>query len=244
MKLIPLLVGSAKRNKATFLLGTPSEPFILSYFMFLLQTPKVNLLIDTGIGTPKDHPHREFEQRSEQRIVNTLSSFGLKPEDIDIVINTHLHWDHCANNRLFTKAKFYVQRKELQYAAAPLPAHAKAYDAFQIGLTPSYIGTRFEILDGDCQIMEGVSVILLPGHSPGFQGVIVKSGGHSRLVAGDNIPLYANLPEHKAQRFIPSSIYVDLESYYRSIQRVVDLKLPIIPGHDSSLIGKRNLLDG
>src|SRR3972149_878825 len=62
----------------------------------------------------------------EQRPLAALARLGIRPEDIDIVINTHLHWDHCYNNHLFPRATIYAQRAELQYAIAPLPLHTWA----------------------------------------------------------------------------------------------------------------------
>ena len=67
-----------------------------------------------------------------------LRQRGLEPGDIDVVINTHLHWDHCSNNALFPKATFYVQRDELGYACAPLPVHRQAYEK-NPGLSPGWL---------------------------------------------------------------------------------------------------------
>ncbi len=101
--------------------------------------------------------------------MGALFHLGLKPGDVDIVINTHLHWDHCSNNHLFPQATFFVQRKELQYAAAPLPAHSKYYEAYEPGVIPPFVGTHFEIIEADKEILKDVSVMLSPGHTPGFQ---------------------------------------------------------------------------
>ena len=243
MKIIPLVVGMAKRNKGTFVMGAPSQTIDLPFIMFLVQTPGANVMIDTGVRAPEETPafHGPYEQTGEQRVIPTLANIGLKPEDINVVINTHLHWDHCSNNSLFSKATFYVQREELRYASAPLSAHAKYYDAFELGLTPPFVGTRFELLDGDHQIMDGVSVLLTPGHTPGFQSVILTSGERSYLIAGDNIPLCENLKGNDIAGFTPSTIYVDLENYYRSVRRVLGFGFPIIPGHEISLIGRKDL---
>ncbi len=243
-KVIPVVVGSAKRHKATFIMGAPAESIVIPFIMFLVQTSDANVLVDTGVRDPIETPefHGPYEQIEAQKPVKALASFGLRPDDIDIVINTHLHWDHCSNNQLFRKAKFYVQRQELRYAAAPLPAHAGYYDAFELGLIPSFVGTKFELLDGDEQIIDGISVLLTPGHTPGFQSVMVTSGERCCLIAGDNIPLYENLKNHAIADFKPSNIYLDLESYYRSIRRVLELGVPIIPGHDLALVGKKDLL--
>lgn len=244
LKLIPIVVGVAKRNKGTFIMGAPPEPIDIPFIIFLVQTPNVNIIIDTGVRDPKETPafHGPYDQIETQRPINILASLGLRTDDIDIVINTHLHWDHCSNNQLFKKAKFYVQRRELRYAAAPLPAHAKYYDAFELGLIPSFVGTKFGLLDGNEDIIDGVSVLLTPGHTPGFQSVFLTSDEGSCIIAGDNVPLYENLQSNFLADFKPSSIYVNLESYYQSIHKILELKVPIVPGHDISVIGKGHLL--
>lgn len=245
MKLIPLLTGMLKRNKATFVMGAPPEPIDVPIIMFLVQTGDSNILIDTGTRDPKETPpiHGQYEQTKDQKPLNQLLRFGLKPDDIDIVINTHLHWDHCSNNFLFKRAKFYVQREELRYASAPLSAHAHGYESIELGLTPPFVGTKFNVIEGDEQIAKGISVLLTPGHTPGFQSVVLTSEEGSYVVAGDNVPFYENLKGNDISDFKPNNIYVDLEAYYHSIRRIIRLGIPIIPGHEIRLVGKENLLD-
>ncbi|MBW1668247.1 MAG: N-acyl homoserine lactonase family protein [Deltaproteobacteria bacterium] len=245
MKVRPLHVGSVKRNKTTFLMGAQPEPIDLPIVMFLIQTEDVNVLVDTGTRDPKETPplHNPYEQSEAQRVENVLGKLGLHPNDINIVINTHLHWDHCSNNRLFEKAMFYVQREELRYASAPLRAHAHGYEAFELGLVPPFASTRFEVVEGDHKIIEGVWVLFTPGHTPGSQAVLVDSGEKSCILAGDNIPLYENLKERDIRAFKPSTLYVDLEEYYRSIRRLLEFDVPLIPGHEIGVMRQKDLLD-
>jgi glyoxylase-like metal-dependent hydrolase (beta-lactamase superfamily II) len=244
MKIIPLHTGTLKRDKATFVMGAPAERINVPIIMFLVQTRDMNILVDSGTRDPKETPlvHGQYEQTEDLRPLNHLLRLGLRPDDIDIVINTHLHWDHCSNNALFTKAKFYVQREELRYASAPLPVHTHGYEAFETGLIPPFVGTKFEILDGDQKIIDGVSVLFTPGHTPGLQSVLLTSEEGSCVIASDNIPFYENLKGKTITDFTPSTIYVDLESYYRSIRRVIELGFTIIPGHEISLVGKVDVL--
>jgi len=245
IKVKPLHVGTVKRNKATFLMGAQQQPIDLPIIMFLIQTADVNVLVDTGTRDPKETPplHNPYEQNEAQRVENVLGKLALNPNDIDMVINTHLHWDHCSNNRLFEKALFYVQREELRYASAPLPAHAHGYEAFELGLVPPFASTRFEVVEGDHKIIEGVSVLFTPGHTPGSQAVLVDSGEKACILAGDNIPLYENLKDRDIGDFKPSTLYVDLEDYYRSIRRILGFDVPIIPGHEIGVMNQEDLLD-
>jgi len=221
-------------------MGSQAQSIEMPVLMFLIQTGDANILVDTGTRNPERTPalHNPYEQTEAQQPKNLLAKMGLCFEDIDVVINTHLHWDHCSNNDLFTKATFYVQREELRYASAPLPAHAHGYEAFQVGLIPPFAGTKFQVLEGDCRILEGVSVLFTPGHTPGFQSVLVESGKNSCIMAGDNIPFYENLKESNIQQFTPSTIYVNLEEYYRSIRKILSYGFRIIPGHDIRVLSQ------
>jgi glyoxylase-like metal-dependent hydrolase (beta-lactamase superfamily II) len=97
---------------------------------------------------------------------------GVRPEEIDVLILTHLHGDHASSLHLFPRARVLVQRDELRYAVAPLAPHRWAYESYPpLGLAAD----RFEVLDGDAEIAEGVSVHLTPGHPPGLQGVAVRT---------------------------------------------------------------------
>jgi glyoxylase-like metal-dependent hydrolase (beta-lactamase superfamily II) len=226
-------------------MGAQPEPIDLPIIIFLVQTADLNILVDTGTRNPKETPplHNPYEQSESQRVESQLERLGLHPNDIHMVINTHLHWDHCSNNRLFEKALFYVQREELRYASAPLAVHAHGYEAFELGLVPPFARTRFEVVEGDRKIVEGISVLFTPGHTPGSQAVLVDSGEKACILAGDNIPLYENLIERNIRGFKPSTLYVDLEDYYRSIRRLLDFDVPIIPGHEIGVVKQANLLE-
>ena len=166
----------------------------------LIKTEKENILIDTGIGELPE-AHKKFhtvKKKPDQALKVQLQKFGFKPEDIDIVVNTHLHFDHCGNNILFPKAKFYVQADEIRYAYAP--------DRFQ---TAAYVKEFFDIkvdyisLKGKYEIANDVFVVPTPGHCPGHQSIIVKQGGRNYVYCGDVAPLRENLEK----RNIPGVLY-------------------------------------
>ena len=101
----------------------------------------------------------------------------MSPADIGLVINTHLHFDHCGQNAVFKHAPFYVQRAELARARRESPELSGWFD---------FMGARFELLDGDTEILPGLSVIATPGHTAGHQCVVVRTGdGSSDLLIGD-----------------------------------------------------------
>jgi N-acyl homoserine lactone hydrolase len=142
---------------------------------FVVTHPGGAVLVDTGVGGPG-------RLLSDWRVVNrsaadALADLDMTPADIGMVINTHLHFDHCGQNAVFRHAACYVQRAELDRARRESP---KLYDWFD------FMNARFELLDGDTEVLPGLSVIATPGHTVGHQSVVVRSdGGAADLLIGD-----------------------------------------------------------
>jgi len=166
----------------------------------LIKTERENILVDTGIGELPE-AHKKFhtvKRKPDQTLKTQLQKSGLKPEDIDIVVNTHLHFDHCGNNKLFPKAKFYVQADEIRYAYAPDRFQSAAYVKEFFDMKAEYIP-----LKGRYEVADNVSVVPTPGHCPGHQSVIIKEGEKNYVYCGDVAPLRENLEK----RNIPGILY-------------------------------------
>ena len=141
---------------------------------FVVTYPGGAALVDTGVGGPQG-------VQDDWRTVNVaaaeaLATLDMSPADITMVINTHLHFDHCGQNAVFKHAPFHVQRAELDRARRESPYLADWFD---------FAGARFELLDGDTQIVPGLSVITTPGHTVGHQSVVIRGGGGEDLLIGD-----------------------------------------------------------
>ena len=142
---------------------------------FVIKHPRAGaILVDTGIGS-------SAELIKEWRIVNreaaeALAEHDLSPADVKIVINSHLHFDHCGQNAVFKHAPFYVQRSEVDRARVEEPTVKQWFD---------FAGARYELLDGDAEIAEGVRVVRTPGHTVGHQSVFVDSADGAAVMIGD-----------------------------------------------------------
>lgn len=192
----------------------------------LVITGKKNILIDTGIGElPEKYKKFHTVKRTPVQMLEAqLRMQNLKPEDIDIVVNTHLHFDHCGNNASFSNAKFYVQADELRYAYAP--------DRFQ---KAAYIREFFDVdvqyvpIHGKCGITDDVTVVPTSGHSIGHQSVVIKWRGKNYVYCGDVAPLRENLE----RRNIPGVLYRADEAL-RSIDKLRSIKNAVyIYSHDN-----------
>jgi glyoxylase-like metal-dependent hydrolase (beta-lactamase superfamily II) len=193
----------------------------------LVQTESDNILIDTGIGELPEEFRKYYTVDRPQTLEQSLTSIGLVPEDISIVINTHLHADHCGNNRLFKNAKFIVQEAELKYAYNP--------DRFLKGgyITQLFENINFSTVTGDQEVTPEISVILTSGHTPGHQSVVIDASdtkfGKRYIYCGDEAPLSENLDK----RNITGILYSQVESL-KAIDRLRDLQGEHIYSHDRS----------
>jgi N-acyl homoserine lactone hydrolase len=138
---------------------------------FVVMHPKGAILIDTGVGGPE-------RVLTDWRVVNrtaaeALGDHDLVPGDIKFVVNTHLHFDHCGQNAVFKHAPFYVQRAELDRARRETRVLTDWFD---------FAGARFELLDGDAEVLPGVRVIATPGHTVGHQSVVIEGDGEELLI--------------------------------------------------------------
>jgi len=166
------------------------QPYAAALKPLLILTQEEKILVDTGIGELPEKYGRFFtvKRKTEENLRAQLVEHGLKPEDIDIVVNTHLHFDHCGNNALFSNAKFIVQADEFRYAFTP--------DRFQ---QAAYIRELFdskidyELVHGRHRITRDITVVPTPGHSIGHQSVIVRVHDKNYVYCGDAAPTKENL---------------------------------------------------
>ena len=243
----PICVGTLTEDKSLFTylmnFGVKIEIPVL---MWYIEGAEKRVLVDTGCCTPawSREYHMPVTQTKDQEPLNALRRNGIMPEDIDIVILSHLHWDHSSNNGLFKNATFLVQKKELEYAASPLPVHLRGYEAPQLGMRPHYLGVKFTVIDGDHQVVPGVSIILTPGHSPGSQCVTVDTREGTYVIAADTVPLYENWAgKPPLLPHIASGIHVGLVESYESFKKIELVADSLLPGHDPAVLQKERYPD-
>lgn len=244
-KIYPLLTNMIHpRNSAGPLFPEVEDVFTDSPIIaYLIKAKDEWILVDTGACEVENSEkyHHKMTLTEDMRWENLLKPFNITPKDIKIVVNTHLHWDHCYNNDLFENAKIYIQKKEVEFALHPVPSHYIYYEAMQIGLTPPWLSSagRFEIVEGDFEIVKGIKLLSLPGHTPGFQGVLVETGNEKYLIAGDCVANLDNWYNRIYELPIPSNIHVDLGEYYKTLKYMMTLDAIILPGHDLRVLKQK-----
>jgi glyoxylase-like metal-dependent hydrolase (beta-lactamase superfamily II) len=177
----------------------------------LVETESALVLIDNGAGNKESQKFRDIYGLENlpaagapgpTRLEEALAAAGFSPDDVDIVIDTHLHFDHAGGNTFidadgqvqlsFPRATYHVQQGEWEYAhwrnervqASYLPAN----------FDPVEQAGRFRFLTGDVEVVPGVRVLRTPGHTPHHQSVLVESEGRVACFLADVIPTHAHLP--------------------------------------------------
>ena len=172
----------------------------LSLTCLLVRTGEHNVLIETGIGDKFAEKYVDiYGIEKTTTLPAELARSGLRLEDIDVVINTHLHFDHCGwntrreNGRVvptFPRARYFIQRGEWEHAIHPTERDAASY----VGefFRPAEVQTEF--LDGDQEIVPGIRVEVQPGHTRDLQCVHIESAGERVCFISDLVPTRHHLP--------------------------------------------------
>mgnify|MGYP000335400306 CR=1 FL=1 len=251
--IIPLDLGASTVEKCSFYLrrfiGEKERSQFLAEY---IGGAEKKILVDTGPPDPerysKYHPLSRPEPRKpDQEIEAQLAKAGVKPEEIEIVILTHLHWDHLGNVTKFPNAEFIVSEEELQFALHPLPPQCVAYEALQIGMESLFLKVieRIKTVEmKEKEIVEGVRVIPLPGHSPGSMGVVVDTEKGPYVITSDAVFTYENLkglPQEQLP-YLMTGIYTDMQAMWKSFERIDEIVKgdysKVIAGHDPRVLDK------
>lgn len=168
----------------------------------LVRASGKSILVETGNGTKWEPKLRNiYGIQDGDPLKDSLARAGVAPADIDLVINTHLHFDHAGGNTRFVdgrdvpafpNATFIVQRGELDHAMNPTDRDRASY--FPDRLVPITAASRWQLVDGDVQINPGISVMRIPGHNADIQAVKISGGGKSLYFVADLLPTRHHLP--------------------------------------------------
>ncbi len=165
-----------------------AEDARLPVYVHVIDHPAGRILVDTGVTAL--HPAvADMEPR-----LRPLTEHDLDLASVDVVVNTHLHFDHCGGNHLFAGRPIYVQRLELEDARGP--------EEYTIREWVDAPGVEYLVVDGEHELLPGVRLVPAPGHSRGMQVVVVETGGRPLIVGGDVAVWHGELdaPQTEGQR--------------------------------------------
>ena len=242
----PIKVGSISYYRGAFTSNQEKykEREEFPVLIFLIEGNGRKILVDTGSGDPAlesmkvSYHGPGITRKPEEAPDEALRLLGIQPEEIDTVIMTHLHWDHCYNNHLFPQADFYVQKKELFDAVCPLPKFKTTYETFYTGVVPPWArqATKWKVIDGDYDLCEGIKLLLIPGHSLGLQGVLVDTEKGQYFLPSDAVPLYDCIARLAEGEYAMSGLCADIVGFYNTFDRMWDMQVnhgvKILASHD------------
>jgi glyoxylase-like metal-dependent hydrolase (beta-lactamase superfamily II) len=225
----PLVVGANETDQGVMTyLHDYGKRIWIPIYVFYIEGGDKKILIDTGleqfvvpdeVGKTYGFEVLEFEA--------ALATVALKPEDIDVIIHTHLHNDHCENDYKCPNAKVYVQKAEIDFFRHPHPVDHRYY--------PDVLdGVDVVEVEGDVNILDGIDVTFSPGHTVGGQSVTVNTSKGRVIITGfccndKNFP--ATGPA------IAPGVHIDVREAYDSAQKIKEMAEILIPLHDLS-VGK------
>ncbi|OPX17474.1 hypothetical protein BXT86_06290 [candidate division WOR-3 bacterium 4484_100] len=167
----------------------------------LIDTGNKKVLIDTGVGEKLSEKFKGiYRVERDNGLLSSLRSAGVEPEDIDFVINTHLHFDHCGGNTrvidkklttTFPRAKYVIQKKEWFDATHPNERTRASY--LPENFIPIEERGQLILVEGDTEILPGINVILTNGHTAGHQSVLIQSEDRTAIYFGDLVPTTSHL---------------------------------------------------
>lgn len=210
----------------------------LPVYCWYIEGADKHILVDTGADAKMAMEFRGFPAKEIAPFEDALASVGLKPEDIDLVIQTHLQWDHCANTSKCKNAKVIATEDELLFALSPHPILAPTYKRDLLK------DLDFLLVKGQYEVAPGIELIPAPGHTPGTQAVSINTDQGKAIITGfccirENF--YPPEEVREVMPVIPPGIHLNAVDGFESALRIKGLADILIPIHDLSLVGVKSI---
>ncbi len=245
-------MGPAREKSRFTYLNFYGQKIDIPYIIWHVAGANKNILIDAGCSAAdyyrviKGCSADQFVAGGESfKDVQDITSFedglaawGLKPDDIDVILITHLHWDHVMNAEKCKNARIIVQEAEMKAALNPHPMQAFAYApaAYYAAMK------NVELVNGDVEFMPGIRLIHTPGHTPGGQSVAVDTANGWYAVSGycainDNFYPPESLQKAIGYPIIPAAVHTDAVAAYDSSLKLVQMfGKNVLPSHEQALM--------
>ena len=221
-----------RRASHNFIGGDPHDgPMPLDYFVWLVRGQGREVLVDTGFSAAM------AAKRGRQHLrcpTEGLRLLGVDSSELRDVVITHLHYDHVGGFELFPRATFHLQEREMGYATGRYMCQECFRGAFEaedvVGMVRRVYDGRVRFHDGDAEVMPGVSLHLIGGHTMGLQAVRVATRRGAVVLASDASHFYANMEQVRPFPIVWS--VAEMVDGYRRLRELAESPAHIIPGHD------------
>ena len=223
-----------KRTSRDFYLRNPDPhegPREIAYYVWVIRNANRTVVVDLGFD---ERVAKERGRTLLRHPVEALKAIGVDPDKVETVIITHMHYDHAGTAASFPNAEFVLQEREVAYCtgkAMRYPATRGSFDVVHVkDVIDANFQSRVKFVDGDREILPGISVHLIGGHSGGLQVVRVATKDGPLVLASDSAHFYDTVAEHN-----PFPIIVNLPEMVAGWETLFELGAPserIVPGHD------------
>lgn len=227
-----------KRSETFFRYHTYGEPdgdLQMDFFFWVVRDGAATVLVDTG--SHRDALARRPAIEVLVTPVDAVRQLGIDPADVSRVVATHFHFDHIGNVSAYPNARITFQRRELEFwtdVYGTRPPQAFSAEADEIAtLTSAMAEGRVDVVDGDAEVADGISVRLVGGHCPG-QVLTVVAGPRPVVLASDAIHMYEEM-----DRDMPYELFTDLVQLYRTyaeLRHLRDTRAVVVAGHDPQVM--------
>ncbi|MGB9710720.1 MAG: N-acyl homoserine lactonase family protein [Thermodesulfovibrio sp.] len=230
----PIVVGAKIFDKGMMTYQHDyGKPFVIPIFSWYIEGGNKNILVDTGEFAPRSSTEIEKAVGKVYKFEEGLAKWGLKPEDIDIVIHTHLHNDHCENDSKCVNAIFYVHENELKQVHNPHPLDFRYNEDF---ITEIESNGQIIPLTEDTEVLPGIKMIHMPAHTPGGMSVLINTEKGNFLITGFCI-IEENLnPPPKilgmGMEVIPPGTLINSYEAYDIVLKAKEMTDMVIPLHE------------
>jgi len=234
-KIHPIVVGTKVFDKGMMTYQHDyGQPYVIPIYTWFIEGGSKTILVDTGEMSPVQSADREAAIGGKIYTFDSgLARWGLRPDDVDIVIHTHLHNDHCENDARCTNARFYVHEKEIQRIHDPHPLDYRYMEDF---IEDTEAAGRFEMLSGDTDIVPGIRVVHTPAHTEGGMSVLIDTAQGKALITGFCVIEENFFPPLKVQALdmevVPPGTPVNVYDSYDIMMRVKTMADILIPLHE------------
>ncbi|MCP5150584.1 MAG: N-acyl homoserine lactonase family protein [Ectothiorhodospiraceae bacterium] len=219
-----------------FIGADPHEgPLEMDYFVWAIVGGGRTVVVDVGFEPGEGARRGRTLVRDP---VDGLGAIGIDPTSVEDVIITHMHYDHAGNLQRFPNARFHIQDTEIAYATGRAMVHRSLRHSYSLEDVLETVRMvhrgRVVFHDGDEEILPGLSVHHVPGHTRGLQSVRVRTGAGAVMVASDAVHFYDNLHHQR-----PYGTVVDIQGMMDGHRKVLSLATSIdhvVPGHDAEVM--------
>ena len=192
------------------------------------------ILVDSSFRSVEDAKAQQYltcRRSPEQELPAQLAKHDVTPEQVGLLVHTHIHMDHAGQDHLLPHARILVQRRELQNAAAPDIYPVPFYDRLNVARLVHDHWPRVEVLDGEAEIAPDVRCVPMPGHTPGHQAVYVALPSGTAIIAGDA----AMTVRHNVRDGIAPGFLDNMADTMAGLRRLARDGKHILPTHDEEV---------